>query len=99
VGDNKAVYAPEMPTNQIQDHSQLRGKSASEDEDDDEGRGRLAPLHAYVDAHARLREGSATGCRPLSASQARQRSIGATRLWQTGERSLGSKVTRSRRLS
>jgi hypothetical protein len=61
VGDNKAVSAPEMPANQIQDHSQLRGKSASEDEDDDEGRGRLAPLPAYVDAPARRREGALQG--------------------------------------
>ena len=59
VGDNKAVSAREMPANQTQDHSQLRGKSASEDEEDDEGPGRLA-LHAYVDAHARPREGRAS---------------------------------------
>jgi hypothetical protein len=33
-GDNRAASPPGIPANQTQDHSQLRGKSASEDEDD-----------------------------------------------------------------
>lgn len=32
----KAVSPPEMPANQIQDHSQLREKSGFEDEDDED---------------------------------------------------------------
>jgi hypothetical protein len=50
VSYNKAVSPPEMPANQIQDHSQLREKSAFEDEheDEDEDEDDLrAALHGY----------------------------------------------------